>query len=408
MSRRRLRDGLTLLETIVSLWLLFMAIVFATAVLNKILYQSKIQEQRTRAAYLAHGKMEELMLLPASELGSAPAPFEDPFSGYGWSVSTEPLEEFHGKMIILNLVVTTPSGEEYTLRAHRKGRPDRIWFCSNINSSRYSRLYEVSEDGTELLPVKTASNDCNDNYPTLSPDGSMVCFISDRSKKRQLYVMPADGSQPPKMITDHPIGVQEPAWSPNGNTIAYVAYDAGFSQIYLYHLDSNATEAISKKRVHEGAPAWSPKGDVLAFVTTSTTAQGTQVGLMKADGSQRRTITKAEGWNTAPSFSPDGQTIVFMSSRDGNSEIYSTNLKTGQLERLTDSPGYDNNPRFSPDGKTIVFSSDRRGPKELFLMSAEGESQRPIIRPEEPLEENELFEKEPCWVPPPRRKKHDG
>ena len=41
MSRRRLRDGLTLLETIVSLWLLFMAIVFATAVLNKILYQSK-------------------------------------------------------------------------------------------------------------------------------------------------------------------------------------------------------------------------------------------------------------------------------------------------------------------------------------------------------------------------------
>ena len=129
---------------------------------------------------------------------------------------------------------------------------------------------------------------------------------------------------------------------------------------------------------------------------------------MKADGSQRRTITKAEGWNTAPSFSPDGQIIVFMSSRDGNSEIYSTNLKTGQLERLTDSPGYDNNPRFSPDGKTIVFSSDRRGPKELFLMSAEGESQRPIIRPEEPLEEKELFEKEPCWVPPPRRKKHDG
>ena len=53
MSRRRLRDGLTLLETIVSLWLLFMAIVFATAVLNKILYQSKIQEQRTRAAYLS-------------------------------------------------------------------------------------------------------------------------------------------------------------------------------------------------------------------------------------------------------------------------------------------------------------------------------------------------------------------
>ena len=97
MSRRRLRDGLTLLETIVSLWLLFMAIVFATAVLNKILYQSKIQEQRTRAAYLAHGKMEELMLLPASELGSAPAPFEDPSPATAGVSARSPWKSSTGK-----------------------------------------------------------------------------------------------------------------------------------------------------------------------------------------------------------------------------------------------------------------------------------------------------------------------
>ena len=401
---RKLRSGLSLLETIVSLWLLFMAIVFSTAVLHRILHQSKIQEQRTRAAYLAHGKMEELLLLPAAELGSGAAPFEEPFSAYSWSVAVEPVEEHQGKMIILNLVVTTPSGEQFHLTTQRKGRPDRIWFCSNNNSTRLSRLFEVSEDGTELTPVKTMSSNCNDSYPTLSPDGSMVAFISDRSKKRQLYIMPSDGSEPPKKLTDHPIGVQEPSWNPNGKTIAYVAYDSGFSQIYLYSLESEKAQVISKKKQHEGAPSWSPKGDYLAFVTTNPTGRGTQVAIMKADGSFRRILTKAEGWNTAPSYSPDGETIAFMSSRDGNSEIYSLHLESGATHRLTDSPGYDNNPRFSPDGKDIVFSSDRRGPKELYLMTSEGRTQRPIVRPDEPLPEKEFFEKEPCWVPPLRKK----
>jgi dipeptidyl aminopeptidase/acylaminoacyl peptidase len=82
-------------------------------------------------------------------------------------------------------------------------------------------------------------------------------------------------------------------------------------------------------------------------------------------------------------------------------------LATWNPDRLVDSPGYDNNPRFSPDGKDIVFSSDRRGPKELYLMTSDGKTQRPIIRPDEPLPEKEFFEKEPCWVPPPKRKEHD-
>jgi hypothetical protein len=40
-------------------------------------------------------------------------------------------------------------------------------------------------------------------------------------------------------------------------------------------------------------------------------------------------------------------------------------------------------------------------------MTSDGKTQRPIIRPDEPLPEKEFFEKEPCWVPPPKRKEHD-
>lgn len=392
------RKGLSLLEAIISIWLLFMAIVMATAILHRILHHSKIQEQRTRGAYLAQGKMEELMLLPASALPLEPSRFETPFEGYTWKLRVDPIVEYKGKLVLLRLEVTTPSGEVYELKTQRRGRPDRLWFCSNDNSSRFSRLYQVNEDGSELLSVSTGDPDCNDHYPTLSPDAAMVAFLSDRSKKSQLYLMPCDSSAPPQMVTDHPMGVQEPQWSPNGKQIAYVAYDAGFSQIYIYDLESQESKVVSKASQHEGAPSWSPLGNHLTFVTTRSAGSGTQIAVMKIDGSQRRILTHISGWNTAPSYSPDGKTIAFMSNRDGDSEIYTLGLDTGQVKRLTESSGYDNNPRYSPDGESIVFSSSRRGPKELYVMTSQGQDQRPVISREEPLAE-EFFEKEPCWVP---------
>ncbi|MCX6026693.1 MAG: DPP IV N-terminal domain-containing protein, partial [Chloroflexi bacterium] len=56
-----------------------------------------------------------------------------------------------------------------------------------------------------------------------------------------------------------------------------------------------------------------------------------------------------------PAFNPQGTALVYASRRDGNWEIYLTDLVNGETRRLTDSPEYDGRPDWSPDGQWVVY-----------------------------------------------------
>lgn len=391
---------MTLLEVIFSLWILFLAIVFATAVLHRLIASSRCQEQLTRAAFLAQQKMEEIAALPAAAVTAGTGCFESPLERYQWRVIVTPLSGDRAKMLEIAVEVTTPVREVYTLRTHRRGRSNRLWFASNAPNGQLSRLRTVLEDGTELSEVDTASKSCNDSWPCPRPDGKQVAFLSDREKSRQIFVMPSNGSKPPEALTHHPIGVQDFCWSPKGDKIAYTAYSEGFSQIYVLNVLSQKSELISRKGIHEGCPSWSSQGDRIVFTTMSGGAGGgTQIAMMNTDGSGRRILADQPGWNTSASFSPNGAKVVFMSNRDADSEIFLLDLEgSGGLRQLTETPGYDNSPRFSPDGKRIVFSSDRRGTTELYLMEADGQNQRPLIEKASRAGQD-IFDKEASWEP---------
>ena len=73
-----------------------------------------------------------------------------------------------------------------------------------------------------------------------------------------------------------------------------------------------------------------------------------------------------------PSWSPDGKRIAFCSGRSGHLQIYVMDADGGNVRRLTNHDGIDYWPVWSPDGKRIAFTSNRDGNYEIYIMDADG------------------------------------
>ncbi|MCR4301017.1 MAG: Tol-Pal system beta propeller repeat protein TolB [Sulfuricaulis sp.] len=141
----------------------------------------------------------------------------------------------------------------------------------------------------------------------------------------KLQVADSDGVNPQTVVRT-PEPLLSPAWSPDGNRLAYVSFEDKRSKIYMQNLIDGRRELIAEYTGINGAPAWSP----------------------------------------------DGRSLAMALSRDGNAEIYTLNLSTRSLRRMTYDQAIDTEPAWSPDGRDIVFTSDRAGTPQIYRMSASG------------------------------------
>lgn len=174
---------------------------------------------------------------------------------------------------------------------------------------------------------------------------SKVAFISGSKGIKELYTMDIDGVGVKKLTSDQSISTN-PAWSANGDRLAYMSYRSGYPDVYVIKL-----------------------------------AQGI-----------RTRIAGFPGINSGPAFSPDGQNLALTLSKDGNPEIYSISSAGGPPTRLTRTRGTETSPCWSPDGSQIVFNSDERGSNQLYIISPQGGEPTRINTPGS-------YSAEPNWSP---------
>jgi TolB protein len=115
------------------------------------------------------------------------------------------------------------------------------------------------------------------------------------------------------------------------------------------------------------SPAWSPDGERLAYV--SFEKGRSLIYVQEVGNGQRQLLAEFKGLNSAPSFSPDGRSLALTQSRDGNPEIYLLDMSSRALTRLTHSNGIDTEAAFSPDGKALLFTSDRGGKPQIYRLA---------------------------------------
>jgi len=194
--------------------------------------------------------------------------------------------------------------------------------------------------------------------PALSPDGRQIVFRA----LNDLWIMTIGGK--PRRLVSGPYHKADPAWSPDGKTIAYSTDRGGKLDVWLHDIAGGTDRQLTNLPGFAGsACAWSPDGRSIAFLDHDTHLRQIDI----ASGAIRQFYDRlfAPG---RPSFSPDGRYIALAAIkpktpryREGTNQVLVIDLETGKGLYQAHAPGKslstrgDDGPVWSPDGRHLAY-----------------------------------------------------
>ncbi len=159
-----------------------------------------------------------------------------------------------------------------------------------------------------------------------------------------------------------------PRLSPDGTKIAYLSDRSGYSDLYIISsLDGSLLKHLVKGErssgfesihIHRGGIGWSPNGDEVVFIAKSHSQDIVYTMDINSSRVTRRLHFDLDGVYS-PDWSPSGNEICFVGLKDGASDLYIYDLLEERVRRVTDDRYDERDPIFSPDGSLIAFASDR-------------------------------------------------
>lgn len=198
--------------------------------------------------------------------------------------------------------------------------------------------------------------------PAWSPNGRKIAFVARTTRAEgdssqvtaSLEVVNADGSGVHEVATVPPERTAWPSWSPDGRRIAF-GYD------HLYVVNANGTKLHD---VGGGCcAAWGPGGRRIAFADGLDTQSA--VSVMSPSGHERRTVAQPDDRHSywGPTWSPHGQRLAFFSDEAPDQASHpKTSLAVidrfgGKVRHLK--TGHYARPAWSPDGRAIAVDGIR-------------------------------------------------
>jgi dipeptidyl aminopeptidase/acylaminoacyl peptidase len=209
----------------------------------------------------------------------------------------------------------------------------------------------------------------------IAPDGRTLTFtvtwLDEEADdyRSAIWVVPADGSAPPRRFTSGGGKDSAPRWSPDGTRLAFLSdRDGGKAQVYVLDVAGGEARQLSAIPQGAGAPEWSPDGTrLVSVVRMGGEEQGSTQDSHKPKTPPARLITTLKYRYNGEGFTYDRRRHLFV-----------IDAASGETRQLTQGDWDDTQPAWSPDSRRLAFVSARHTDRDydratdIFVVDAEG------------------------------------
>jgi dipeptidyl aminopeptidase/acylaminoacyl peptidase len=313
-------------------------------------------------------------------------------------------------------VMPADGGEPVCLTDLANGVDDLVWSPDSTRLAFTARVggWQEPADEAERRLSKPARVITTMKYK-FNGEG----FIYDR--RRHLFVVSADGGDPPRQLTDGDWDDSDPTWSPDGRSLVFASarhadrdYDNAVD-LWRVPADGGESKQLTDTAGPLSTPAFSPDGTQLAYLDNrylNQAGRNTQVfTLPTAGGSPHCLTADLDRTCTAffetqrPIWSPDGSDLFVVVEDQGSIHVYRLNtLRQVPPARIVVGERHVTGVSLSPDGTQLAYTAtDPVSPAEVWLCNADGTGERQLT------DFNLAWKREVALSPPQRlRYSRDG